>query len=191
MPIVVVQAGDLVGSGFVASLAHPGGNITGFTNWEYSIGGKWFEILREIVPGLAKVITISNPSNLASTSLHSREIEDGAHKAGIQFTAVSIRKTTDFNDAIERLAQVTKLPPSLRAGMERDPDYELPDQRNDWFVEPLLTPFEVASILRLSPVSVRRLPIPSISLAGELRYRQSELRRYLAQQESVGKNRYV
>jgi putative ABC transport system substrate-binding protein len=105
IPIVVVQAGDLVGSGFVASLAHPGGNITGFTNWEYSIGGKWFEILREIVPGLAKVITISNPSNLASTSLHSREIEDGAHKAGIQFTAVSIRETTDFNDAIERLAR--------------------------------------------------------------------------------------
>ena len=50
MPIVFVQVVDPVGSGFVDSLARPGGNTTGFTQFEYSLSGKWLELLKEIVP---------------------------------------------------------------------------------------------------------------------------------------------
>jgi len=52
IPIVFAIVSDPVGDGFVASLAHPGGNITGFHNSESSIGGKWFELLAQIVPDL-------------------------------------------------------------------------------------------------------------------------------------------
>ncbi len=51
IPIVFTIVVDPVGAGFVDNLARPGGNVTGFTNWEYSIGGKWLELLKEIAPG--------------------------------------------------------------------------------------------------------------------------------------------
>ena len=50
VPIVFVNVADPVGAGFVNNLAHPGGNVTGFMNWEYSMGGKWLELLKQIVP---------------------------------------------------------------------------------------------------------------------------------------------
>ena len=55
VPIVFAQAIDPVGSGFVESLARPGGNITGFTPFEYSISAKWLELLKEIAPGVTRV----------------------------------------------------------------------------------------------------------------------------------------
>jgi ABC transporter substrate binding protein len=60
-PIVFVQVGDPVGEGFVASLARPGGNITGFTPYEFSLGGKWLEILKEIAPQLTQISLVFNP----------------------------------------------------------------------------------------------------------------------------------
>jgi putative tryptophan/tyrosine transport system substrate-binding protein len=64
IPIVFVQVGDPVGQGFVASLARPGGNITGFTPYEFSLGGKWLEILKEIAPQLARVALVFNPDTV-------------------------------------------------------------------------------------------------------------------------------
>jgi putative tryptophan/tyrosine transport system substrate-binding protein len=58
VPIVFAIVADPVGAGYVESLAHPGGNITGFTNFEYSIGGKWLELLKEIVPRLERVAVL-------------------------------------------------------------------------------------------------------------------------------------
>jgi len=58
VPVVFTQTADPVGSGFVASLARPGGNITGFTNIEPSIGGKWLELLKEIAPSVARAAII-------------------------------------------------------------------------------------------------------------------------------------
>src|SRR5256886_10101940 len=54
IPIVFVTVVDPVGSGFVASLAHPGGNATGFTIYEFSMSGKWLELLKEIAPGVTR-----------------------------------------------------------------------------------------------------------------------------------------
>lgn len=61
IPIVFVGASDPVGAGYVASFARPGGNITGFTLYEPSLAGKWLEILRELVPGIARVAVMVNP----------------------------------------------------------------------------------------------------------------------------------
>jgi ABC-type uncharacterized transport system substrate-binding protein len=54
VPVVFPVVGDPVGGGFVDSLARPGGNVTGFMNFEYSISGKWLELLKEIVPGVTR-----------------------------------------------------------------------------------------------------------------------------------------
>ena len=67
VPIVFPIAGDPVASGFVDSLARPGGNVTGFTNFEFGIGGKWLELLQEIAPGVTRAAvfrdrTIGSPA---------------------------------------------------------------------------------------------------------------------------------
>jgi putative ABC transport system substrate-binding protein len=61
IPIVFTQVADPVGFGLIASIAHPGGNLTGFITWDLSIGGKWLELLAEIAPGLSRVGVIYNP----------------------------------------------------------------------------------------------------------------------------------
>ena len=62
IPIVFATVTDPVGSGFVASLAQPGGNVTGFQAWEASLGGKWLELLKEIAPRVTRVAMLFNPS---------------------------------------------------------------------------------------------------------------------------------
>jgi hypothetical protein len=86
--------------------------------------------------------------------------------------------------AEETLIQAGVLPPELRATMRTDTIYGPSEDRADWYIEPLLTEAEVASIVRLSARAIRRLGIRSISLQGEIRYRQSEVREFLRRQES-------
>src|SRR5262249_2831843 len=62
-PVVFVLVADPVGQGLIRSLAHPGGHATGFTNFEFSIGGKWLDIIRELDSRLTHVTTIANPGN--------------------------------------------------------------------------------------------------------------------------------
>ena len=61
IPIVFVLVPDPVGDGFVASLARPGGNLTGITNFEFEMGGKWLGLLKEIAPHVSKALLIFNP----------------------------------------------------------------------------------------------------------------------------------
>jgi putative ABC transport system substrate-binding protein len=68
IPIVFAGGGDPVASGIVPGLDRPGGNITGFANWEPSMGGKWFELLSEITPGLKRVAIIFNPDTALASS---------------------------------------------------------------------------------------------------------------------------
>ena len=69
IPIVFIQVTDPVAGGFVKSLAEPGGNITGFANYEYDIGGKWFDTLKEIAPQIAHILIIANPRATATIGL--------------------------------------------------------------------------------------------------------------------------
>lgn len=82
VPIVFVRVGDPVGSGFVASLAHPGGNITGFAGYDGAMGGKWLEILKETAPQVTSVLTIFQPETPVHQGLwHS--IQDSAPRLGM------------------------------------------------------------------------------------------------------------
>jgi hypothetical protein len=82
------------------------------------------------------------------------------------------------------LAKAGSVPAALLMEIEPDAVYGRAEPRTDWYIEPLLTPTEVASILRVSRSAVTRLGIPSVLIEGERRYRQSELRRYLTNNES-------
>src|SRR5262249_18582277 len=93
IPIVFAMVADPVGSGFVESLARPGGNITGFTNIEPAFGGKWLEILAEASPSMKRVLTLMHPETVAhrglwqaikeaARPLHIEAVGAGVHDAG-------------------------------------------------------------------------------------------------------------
>ena len=65
VPVVMAQGIDPVGNGYVESLAQPGGNITGFIQFEYSLAGKWMELLKEVAPGITRVGVLREPGNAA------------------------------------------------------------------------------------------------------------------------------
>src|SRR5262249_45139129 len=94
---------DPISTGLVSSLAHPGGNITGFTNYEYSMGGKWLEILREIAPAVTRVAIIFNPDNPVMQG-QIRSIETAAPMLGVQTVARRARNADEFERAIDASA---------------------------------------------------------------------------------------
>jgi putative ABC transport system substrate-binding protein len=69
VPVVFVAATDPAASGLVDSMDRPGANLTGFTNYEFSIGGKWLSILKEAVPAVSRVLVIAQPGNLGQLGL--------------------------------------------------------------------------------------------------------------------------
>ena len=83
IPIVIAGAGDPVGSGFVASLARPGGNITGLSTIQVDVSAKLVELFVELVPGMKRVGVVHNPNN-PSTTMALRETEDAVHKLNMQ-----------------------------------------------------------------------------------------------------------
>jgi putative ABC transport system substrate-binding protein len=103
-PIVFVNVADPVTSGFVASLAKPGGNITGFTNFEFAMGSKWLELLKEVSPGLSRVAVIMDPEN-ASASGFAQIIDAAASLLAMQALVVDARSAADIAPAIEAFAQ--------------------------------------------------------------------------------------
>ena len=85
IPIVFMQVTDPVSDGFVASLARPGGNVTGFTIFEHSFAGKWLEMLKEVVPTMTRVAVMQNPDHPAWNA-YVRAIRDVALGMGIEVT---------------------------------------------------------------------------------------------------------
>ncbi len=98
--------------------------------------------------------------------------------------AQQLRAATEFlSKADDTLTQAGALPAALMAQAAADPRHGQVEQENHWFVEPLLTLTEVASILRVTPRTVQRLGLRTIRIGGEDRYQQSVIREYLRQQE--------
>ena len=102
VPIVFVNVTDPVSSGLVSSLAQPGGNITGFTNFEYSMGGKWLDSLKEIAPSVRRVVIILNPDNAATRSLLN-SIESAAQTFNIEVVKVAVRNAAEIENEISKL----------------------------------------------------------------------------------------
>jgi putative ABC transport system substrate-binding protein len=101
---VFVNVSDPVGTGLVASLARPGGNITGFTNFEYATGGKWLEILKEIAPTVTRVAIIANPKN-PNTALYLRTIEPAAPRFGLALSVAGVNDAAGIEQAIAAAAR--------------------------------------------------------------------------------------
>jgi putative tryptophan/tyrosine transport system substrate-binding protein len=103
-PIVFVNVVDPVGGGFVASLAHPGGNCTGFTLFEYSIAGKWVELLKQVAPGLKYAAILRDPRG-PWASAQFGAIQAVAPSLGIELTAIDSREAVTIERAITAFAQ--------------------------------------------------------------------------------------
>ena len=104
VPIVFTGVGDPVGSGFVANLAHPGGNITGFASHESSLGGKWLEVLKETAPQITRVLAIVELENAASQAQW-RSVEDAAQRLAVEATAGNVRNAAEIEQVITSFAQ--------------------------------------------------------------------------------------
>ena len=101
---IVLLTGDPLGTGLVASLARPGANITGFMNFERSMGGKWVENLREISPGLSQVVVISNPA-FPQTEYFITSIEETARQFSLTPITSRVRDDAEFDQALAALAK--------------------------------------------------------------------------------------
>ena len=103
IPIVHPAAIDPVGTGLIASLAHPGGNVTGFSVLNAELSAKRLEILKEVVPGLSRGAVLWNAANPANT-LAWKETEDAARVLGITLQSVEVRDLKDFEGAFALIA---------------------------------------------------------------------------------------
>jgi putative ABC transport system substrate-binding protein len=101
IPVVFVQVSDPVAQGFVANITKPGGNITGFSMYEFAIGSKWLNLLKEVAPGLARVALMFNPEASPQSQFFMRSIEAAAPSLGVQPVAVPVRATADIEAARE------------------------------------------------------------------------------------------
>src|SRR5262245_401882 len=106
IPIVFVGASDPVGAGYVASLARPGGNITGFTLYEPSLAGKWLTFLKEFVPNLARVALMVNPDTaILRGTFYSKAFAEAASALRIEPITATVHTTADIEAAIKSLGE--------------------------------------------------------------------------------------
>jgi putative ABC transport system substrate-binding protein len=104
IPTVFVQVADPVGSGFVDSLARPGGNLTGFANFETEIGGKWLELLKEVAPRLSRALVLLHQETSANVALL-RAAEAAAARLQMTVTAADVQNAADVERAMRAFAQ--------------------------------------------------------------------------------------
>jgi putative tryptophan/tyrosine transport system substrate-binding protein len=105
IPILFVQVFDPVVAGFVTSLARPGANLTGITNFEFTMGGKWLEILKEISPQLTRVAVLYNPKTAPYAGLLLRSIAVAAPSFAVDPTDNPVQDVAEAERAIDALAQ--------------------------------------------------------------------------------------
>ena len=104
VPIVFVQVVDPVGSGFVDSLARPGGNTTGFTQFEYSLSGKWLELLKEIVPSVTRAAVIRDATRGPGNAQFAA-IQTVAPSLGVELTAINALDVQGLERSITAFAR--------------------------------------------------------------------------------------
>jgi ABC-type uncharacterized transport system substrate-binding protein len=117
IPIVFAGVADPIGSGFIASLARPGGNITGVMQYEPSVTGKWLSMLKEIAPQLGRAAFVVNPKTAPYYNYYLRTAESLSQSLGIELVPTLIENATEIQRAIEAFASVPNggliLPPDV------------------------------------------------------------------------------
>jgi putative tryptophan/tyrosine transport system substrate-binding protein len=105
LPVVFVQVADPVGAGFVQSLSRPGGNATGFSNFEYGTSAKWLDLLKQIAPQLSRVAVLRDP-NVASGAGQLGAIQTAAGSLGVELSPVNITRPDEIDRAVAAFAGV-------------------------------------------------------------------------------------
>jgi putative ABC transport system substrate-binding protein len=105
IPIVFTVVNDPVAQGFIASMAHPGGNITGFSFLDYSMVGKSLEMLKQIAPGIVRAGVMFNPDTYPYYEIHLRSFETVARLLSIELLGAPVRDPAGIEDAAAKLAQ--------------------------------------------------------------------------------------
>ena len=100
IPIVFLVVGDPIGQGFVSSLAHPGGNITGFTAFEFATSAKWLELIKEIVPEVRRIAFVFNPTGGSYADKFVQTIAPIASSSGIDLMVSPTRDTAEIDQAL-------------------------------------------------------------------------------------------
>jgi putative ABC transport system substrate-binding protein len=108
IPIIFVNVTDPIGPGFVASLARPGGNITGFTNFEATMSGKWFGLLKEISPDLSQAYIVYNPKTAPYIRIYLPQFETAAALFAIKLIVMPFLEPAEIESAIEKSASGPK-----------------------------------------------------------------------------------
>src|SRR5262245_51603427 len=106
IPIVFVNVPDPVGAGFVRSMAHPGGNITGFSNFEYSMSGKWAGLLKQIAPHVTRAVVFRDPASAAGIGQFA-VIRSVAQSLNVELTPLNVRDTAEIERAVTEFARVS------------------------------------------------------------------------------------
>jgi putative tryptophan/tyrosine transport system substrate-binding protein len=102
-PTIFVQVSDPVGAGVVQSLARPGGNLTGFTNFDLSTAGKWLELLKRLAPNITRVTYLFNPNT--APLLYAKAVETAAPLLSVKSIPAAVRNAVEIETALEQVAR--------------------------------------------------------------------------------------
>jgi putative tryptophan/tyrosine transport system substrate-binding protein len=105
IPMVFVLVSDPLAQGFVASVTKPGGNITGFAQTEFSIGGKWLGLLKEVAPALARIAVMFNPETSPQSKFFVPAIESAASSLSLETVVLPVHATADIEPALTNFAR--------------------------------------------------------------------------------------
>jgi ABC-type uncharacterized transport system substrate-binding protein len=104
IPIVFMNVPDPVGAGFVESMSHPGGNITGFSSFEYSMSGKWAELLKQIAPHVSRALVFRDPTSAAGIGQFAA-VRSVAQLLGVELTPANVRDNIEIERAVAAFAR--------------------------------------------------------------------------------------
>jgi putative ABC transport system substrate-binding protein len=104
IPVIFATVADPVGSGFVAKLSRPGGNVTGFTNVEGSMAGKWLELLKQIAPGVDRVALLFNPATAPYAEIYLGPFRAAAAALAVEAIATPVVDTSALESSVAALA---------------------------------------------------------------------------------------
>jgi putative ABC transport system substrate-binding protein len=104
IPIVFVNVPDPVGAGFVQNMAHPGGNTTGFSNFEYNMSGKWAELLKQAAPRITRALVLRDPTSAAGIGQFA-SVRSVAQSLGVELTPLGVHDTDEIERGVQAFAR--------------------------------------------------------------------------------------